>query len=101
MIGTFIGMLSGLGPMSIIAIMIPVAINLGRTSPSRTVRFLPGLTFPGDVRPCELDRPGAGEIATNSSPWERGAGNHVGAGQRLRSEELTGTQQHSDPWLGI
>jgi putative tricarboxylic transport membrane protein len=28
-IGTFIGMLPGLGPMSIIAIMIPVAITLG------------------------------------------------------------------------
>jgi putative tricarboxylic transport membrane protein len=29
LIGTFIGMLPGLGPMSIIAIMIPVAITLG------------------------------------------------------------------------
>ena len=29
LIGTFIGMLPGLGPMSIIAIMIPIAINLG------------------------------------------------------------------------
>ena len=28
-VGTFIGMLPGLGPMSIIAIMIPVAISLG------------------------------------------------------------------------
>ena len=29
LIGTFIGMLPGLGPMSIIAIMIPVAITIG------------------------------------------------------------------------
>jgi len=29
LIGTLIGMLPGLGPMSIIAIMIPVAITLG------------------------------------------------------------------------
>jgi len=29
LIGTFIGMLPGLGPMSIIAIMIPVAISMG------------------------------------------------------------------------
>ena len=28
-IGTFIGMLPGLGPMSIIAIMIPIAISIG------------------------------------------------------------------------
>ena len=33
LIGTFIGMLPGLGPMSIIAIMIPVAISMG--DPSR------------------------------------------------------------------
>ena len=32
LIGTFIGMLPGLGPMSIIAIMIPVAISLGDAS---------------------------------------------------------------------
>ena len=31
-IGTFIGMLPGLGPMSIIAIMIPVAISIGDAS---------------------------------------------------------------------
>ena len=29
LIGTFIGMLPGLGPMSIIAIMIPIAVSLG------------------------------------------------------------------------
>ena len=32
LIGTFIGMLPGLGPMSIIAIMIPVAISMGDPS---------------------------------------------------------------------
>ena len=33
LIGTFIGMLPGLGPMSIIAIMIPVAISIGDPRP--------------------------------------------------------------------
>ena len=32
LIGTFIGMLPGLGPMSIISIMIPVAIGIGAPS---------------------------------------------------------------------
>ena len=32
LIGTFIGMLPGLGPMSIIAIMIPIAISMGDAS---------------------------------------------------------------------
>ena len=32
LIGTFIGMLPGLGPMSIIAIMIPIAITIGDPS---------------------------------------------------------------------
>ena len=37
-IGTFIGMLPGLGPMSIIAIMIPVAITLGDASGGLVLR---------------------------------------------------------------
>ena len=32
LVGTFIGMLPGLGPMSIIAIMIPIAITIGDPS---------------------------------------------------------------------
>ena len=49
LIGTFIGMLPGLGPMSIIAIMIPVAISMGDPSaalillaPSRAAGLRPG-----------------------------------------------------------
>ena len=41
LIGTFIGMLPGLGPMSIIAIMIPVAISLG--DPSAALILLAGV----------------------------------------------------------
>ena len=36
LIGTFIGMLPGLGPMSIIAIMIPVTISIGDPLLART-----------------------------------------------------------------
>ena len=41
LIGTFIGMLPGLGPMSIIAIMIPVAISIG--DPSAALILLAGV----------------------------------------------------------
>ena len=41
MIGTIIGMLPGLGPMSIIAIMIPIAIKIG--DPSAAIILLAGL----------------------------------------------------------
>jgi putative tricarboxylic transport membrane protein len=41
LIGTFIGMLPGLGPMSIIAIMIPVAISMG--DPSAALILLAGV----------------------------------------------------------
>lgn len=37
LIGTFIGMLPGLGPMSIIAIMIPVAITIGTVGSHHSV----------------------------------------------------------------
>ena len=43
LIGTFIGMLPGLGPMSIIAIMIPVAITLG--DPSAALIMLAGVYY--------------------------------------------------------
>ena len=43
LIGTFIGMLPGLGPMSIIAIMIPVAITLG--DPAAALILLAGVYY--------------------------------------------------------
>ena len=43
LIGTFIGMLPGLGPMSIIAIMIPVAIKLG--DPTAALILLAGVYY--------------------------------------------------------
>ena len=43
LIGTFIGMLPGLGPMSIIAIMIPVAISLG--DPTAALILLAGVYY--------------------------------------------------------
>lgn len=43
LIGTFIGMLPGLGPMSIIAIMIPVAITIG--DPSTALILLAGVYY--------------------------------------------------------
>ena len=46
LIGTFIGMLPGLGPMSIIAIMIPVAIGLG--DPSTALILLAGVYYGDD-----------------------------------------------------
>ena len=43
LIGTFIGMLPGLGPMSIIAIMIPVAISMG--DPAAALILLAGVYY--------------------------------------------------------
>ena len=43
LIGTIIGMLPGLGPMAIIAIMIPVAINIG--DPSSALILLAGVYY--------------------------------------------------------
>ena len=43
LIGTFIGMLPGLGPMSIIAIMIPVAISMG--DPAAAIILLAGVYY--------------------------------------------------------
>ena len=59
-IGTFIGMLPGLGPMSIIAIMIPVAITLG--DPSAALILLAGVyygaIFGGSTSSILLNAPG-------------------------------------------
>jgi len=68
LIGTFIGMLPGLGPMSIIAIMIPVAINLG--DPSAALIMLAGVyygaIFGGSTSSILINAPGvAGTVATS------------------------------------
>jgi putative tricarboxylic transport membrane protein len=67
LIGTFIGMLPGLGPMSIIAIMIPVAISIG--DPSAALILLAGVyygaIFGGSTSSILLNAPGvAGTVAT-------------------------------------
>ncbi|MHA6325955.1 tripartite tricarboxylate transporter permease [Roseivivax sp. CAU 1753] len=67
LIGTFIGMLPGLGPMSIIAIMIPVAITLG--DPSAALILLAGVyygaIFGGSTSSILLNAPGvAGTVAS-------------------------------------
>ncbi len=67
LIGTFIGMLPGLGPMSIIAIMIPVAITMG--DPSAALILLAGVyygaIFGGSTSSILLNAPGvAGTVAT-------------------------------------
>lgn len=68
LIGTFIGMLPGLGPMSIIAIMIPVAINIGE--PSTAIIMLAGVyygaIFGGSTSSILINAPGvAGTVATS------------------------------------
>lgn len=67
-IGTFIGMLPGLGPMSIIAIMIPVAIGIG--DPTAALILLSGVyygaIFGGSTSSILLNAPGvAGTVATS------------------------------------
>ena len=68
LIGTFIGMLPGLGPMSIIAIMIPVAINIG--DPPAALIMLAGVyygaIFGGSTSSILINAPGvAGTVATS------------------------------------
>ena len=68
LIGTFIGMLPGLGPMSIIAIMIPVAITIG--DPATALILLAGVyygaIFGGSTSSILLNAPGvAGTVATS------------------------------------
>ncbi len=67
-IGTLIGMLPGLGPMSIIAIMIPVAISIGE--PTAALILLSGVyygaIFGGSTSSILLNAPGvAGTVATS------------------------------------
>ena len=68
LIGTFIGMLPGLGPMSIIAIMIPIAITMG--DPSAALILLAGVyygaIFGGSTSSILLNAPGvAGTVASS------------------------------------
>ncbi|MEM9029732.1 MAG: tripartite tricarboxylate transporter permease [Pseudomonadota bacterium] len=68
LIGTLIGMLPGLGPMSIIAIMIPVAIKIG--DPSTALILLAGVyygaIFGGSTSSILINAPGvAGTVATS------------------------------------
>ena len=65
LIGTFIGMLPGLGPMSIIAIMIPIAITIG--DPSAALILLAGVyygaIFGGSTSSILLNAPGVALMA--------------------------------------
>jgi len=68
LIGTFIGMLPGLGPMSIIAIMIPVAITIG--DPPAALILLAGVyygaIFGGSTSSILINAPGvASTVATS------------------------------------
>ena len=68
LIGTFIGMLPGLGPMSIIAIMIPVAVSIG--DPSASLILLAGVyygaIFGGSTSSILINAPGvASTVATS------------------------------------
>jgi len=68
LLGTFIGMLPGLGPMSIIAIMIPVAISIG--DPSAALILLAGVyygaIFGGSTSSILINAPGvASTVATS------------------------------------
>jgi len=67
-LGTFIGMLPGLGPMSIIAIMIPIALQLG--DPASALILLSGVyygaIFGGSTSSILINAPGvAGTVASS------------------------------------
>ena len=68
LIGTFIGMLPGLGPMSIIAIMIPVALTLG-DAPTMLILLAGvyyGAVFGGSTSSILINAPGvASTVATS------------------------------------
>ncbi len=68
LIGTFIGMLPGLGPMSIIAIMIPVAISIGDASAALILLagVYYGAIFGGSTSSILINAPGvASTVATS------------------------------------
>ncbi len=68
LIGTFIGMLPGLGPMSIIAIMIPIALKMG--DPSAALILLAGVyygaIFGGSTSSILINAPGVASTVASS-----------------------------------
>ncbi len=68
LVGTFIGMLPGLGPMSIIAIMIPIAIKMG--DPSSALILLAGVyygaIFGGSTSSILINAPGVASTVASS-----------------------------------
>ncbi len=68
LIGTFIGMLPGLGPMSIIAIMIPIAVSVG--DPSAALILLAGVyygaIFGGSTSSILINAPGVASTVASS-----------------------------------
>ncbi len=68
LIGTFIGMLPGLGPMSIIAIMIPFAVSLG--DPTTSLIMLAGVyygaVFGGSTSSILINAPGVPSTVATS-----------------------------------
>ncbi len=68
LIGTFIGMLPGLGPMSLIAIMIPIAIKMG--DPSAALILLAGVyygaIFGGSTSSILINAPGVASTVASS-----------------------------------
>ena len=67
-IGTIIGMLPGLGPMSVVAIMIPVSIQIG--DPSTTLILLAGVyygaIFGGSTSSILINAPGEAAVVATS-----------------------------------
>ncbi len=68
LVGTFIGMLPGLGPMSIIAIMIPIAVTIG--DPSTALILLAGVyygaVFGGSTSSILINAPGIASTVASS-----------------------------------
>ncbi len=68
LVGTFIGMLPGLGPMSIIAIMIPIAVTIGDASAALILLagVYYGAVFGGSTSSILINAPGvASTVATS------------------------------------
>lgn len=81
LLGTFIGMLPGLGPITIIAIMIPAAIQLG--DPAAALIMLAGVyygaIFGGSTSSILINAPGvAGTVATSFDGYPMARAGHAG-----------------------
>ena len=90
LIGTFIGMLPGLGPMSIIAIMIPVAISIG--DPSAALILLAGVyygaIFGGSTSSILINAPGvASTVATSFDGYPLARQGKAGKGRDRRHRQ--------------